>query len=215
MQGSLRLLCNRGWNRYEYICILLRHTSRNPITRTFHQKLCFERCTMLWNIQSSLMGLSLFFDPSPVSNDHGYGTRGSAVSWGTMLQSGLRGFDCRWGHSIFHLPNPSFLPSLRVFENRVLRRIFGPKRDEVSILFSVEHDVIGGGCVIRIVVSKYKMYLQTGKTSFCTVFRHFTERSRHVVNHNLRVIKQVRAQPAAKACTFFRLLCTLYKCYFV
>jgi hypothetical protein len=35
--------------------------------------------------------------------------RGSVVSWGTMLQTGVRGFDSRWGHWIFQL-NWSFQP---------------------------------------------------------------------------------------------------------
>ena len=31
-----------------------------------------------------------------------------------------------------HLVGPYYVNSVRVFENRVLRRIFGPKRDEVT-----------------------------------------------------------------------------------
>jgi hypothetical protein len=49
--------------------------------------------------------------------------------------------------------------SLRVFENRVLRRIFGPKRDEVKgkwrKLYNEKlHDLYSSPCIIRIIKSR-------------------------------------------------------------
>jgi hypothetical protein len=47
---------------------------------------------------------------------------------------------------------------LRVFENRVLRRIFGPKRDEVRIMEKMHneelHDLYSSPSIIRIIKSK-------------------------------------------------------------
>jgi hypothetical protein len=48
--------------------------------------------------------------------------------------------------------------SLRVFENRVLRRIFGPKRDEVTgdwrKLHNELHNLYSSPCIIRVIKSR-------------------------------------------------------------
>jgi hypothetical protein len=44
---------------------------------------------------------------------------------------------------------------LRVFENRVLRRIFGPKRDEVSEDWRKLHNLYFSSSVIRMIKSRW------------------------------------------------------------
>ena len=85
---------------------------------------------------------------------------------------------------------------LRVFQNRVLRRIFGPKRDAVTGEWRKLHNndlyyLCCSSTVIWMIISKRMVWvghvarIREGKSAYCVLERHETVRSLRTPRLNL------------------------------